>query len=356
MLAGAQSNENTITTTTRKRAVPSIDEEGEPYPWRYGSVKGIYMSDFLTYHKNVKVDFGSRVNLVLGPNGNGKSSIVCAIILGLGGKPKILDRGDEITSFIRNKELQDPEEVQKATLMTELVGSKINGEYRRVFIVRVISRVRKESHFYLNKDGFFELSMQSEWPAKGGVKSFEFLNQDRTKSEIEMRRVPQKIITQLVNDIFKIETGNLCQFLPQTAVQNFTNCNEKDLLKRTVKSILGEDFVDEQTQLSELQREKGSGDIEFANIEARLLQMESEREILEGRVEAVKRIQMDRMRLEIMEMKMRWLKFYSTRNKYFERKKELEELEKNLLEAKKSLAPKERILAEERKKLKVFGI
>ena len=75
MLAEAHSNENTITTTTRKRAVPSIDEvEGEPYPWRYGSVKGIYMSDFLTYHKNVKVDFGSRVNLVLGPNGNGKSS------------------------------------------------------------------------------------------------------------------------------------------------------------------------------------------------------------------------------------------------------------------------------------------
>ena len=35
-------------------------------------------------------------------------SIVCAIILGLGGKPKILDRGDEITSFIRNKEHARP--------------------------------------------------------------------------------------------------------------------------------------------------------------------------------------------------------------------------------------------------------
>lgn len=53
-----------------------------------------------TYTKAV-VTPGSRLNLVIGPNGTGKSSLVCAICLGLAGKPAILGRADRVEDFIR---------------------------------------------------------------------------------------------------------------------------------------------------------------------------------------------------------------------------------------------------------------
>ena len=39
---------------------------------------------------------GSNLNMIVGANGTGKSSIVCAICLGLAGKTAILGRGDKV--------------------------------------------------------------------------------------------------------------------------------------------------------------------------------------------------------------------------------------------------------------------
>lgn len=39
--------------------------------------------------------------MIIGPNGTGKSTIVAAIVLGLGGHPKILGKGEHISSFIK---------------------------------------------------------------------------------------------------------------------------------------------------------------------------------------------------------------------------------------------------------------
>lgn len=38
---------------------------------------------------------GPNLNLVIGPNGTGKSTLVAAIILGLGGNPKTVGRGSK---------------------------------------------------------------------------------------------------------------------------------------------------------------------------------------------------------------------------------------------------------------------
>lgn len=39
---------------------------------------------------------GPNLNMLIGPNGSGKSTIVAAIILGLGGNPKIIGRGTKV--------------------------------------------------------------------------------------------------------------------------------------------------------------------------------------------------------------------------------------------------------------------
>jgi ABC-type Mn2+/Zn2+ transport system ATPase subunit len=53
-----------------------------------GSILRIKLHNFLTYH-NVEFSPGPHLNLVIGPNGTGKSSIVCGIALGLGFPPKV---------------------------------------------------------------------------------------------------------------------------------------------------------------------------------------------------------------------------------------------------------------------------
>lgn len=39
---------------------------------------------------------GAQLNMIVGPNGTGKSTMVAAIILGLGGNPKTIGRGSRV--------------------------------------------------------------------------------------------------------------------------------------------------------------------------------------------------------------------------------------------------------------------
>lgn len=53
-----------------------------------GSIVRIKLKNFLTF--SITECFpGPNMNMVIGPNGTGKSTIVCAIALGLGGKPEV---------------------------------------------------------------------------------------------------------------------------------------------------------------------------------------------------------------------------------------------------------------------------
>jgi len=54
-----------------------------------------------TYSK-VEICPGPGLNVVVGANGTGKSTIVCGICLGLGGKPSILGRASSVTEYIKH--------------------------------------------------------------------------------------------------------------------------------------------------------------------------------------------------------------------------------------------------------------
>jgi len=58
---------------------------------------------FRTYSK-VQIFPGPGLNVVIGANGTGKSTIVCGICLGLGGKPSILGRATSVTEYIKHGE------------------------------------------------------------------------------------------------------------------------------------------------------------------------------------------------------------------------------------------------------------
>lgn len=45
---------------------------------------------------------GPNLNLIVGANGTGKSSIVCAVCLGLAGKPSFIGRADKVAMNLCN--------------------------------------------------------------------------------------------------------------------------------------------------------------------------------------------------------------------------------------------------------------
>ena len=67
-----------------------MDSERRRGPSKFskGAVWRLRLVNFLVY-EDTFVEFGPRLNVVIGPNGCGKSTLVCAITLGLGGSPKV---------------------------------------------------------------------------------------------------------------------------------------------------------------------------------------------------------------------------------------------------------------------------
>ncbi|KAJ3071469.1 Structural maintenance of chromosomes protein 5 [Podochytrium sp. JEL0797] len=154
-----------------------------------GSILKITLTNFVTYNY-VEFRPGPNLNMVIGPNGTGKSTIVCAIALGLGGKPEILGRAKELSEFVKKNQDQATIEIE---LKTNEGGSVI-----------------VERSFKTN-------SNTSAWKLDG-----------RGCSEKQVREFIKKL---------NIQVDNLCQFLPQDKVSEFANMTPEKLLKETERAV-----------------------------------------------------------------------------------------------------------------------
>uniref|UniRef100_A0A8C7TQI5 Structural maintenance of chromosomes protein 5 n=1 Tax=Oncorhynchus mykiss TaxID=8022 RepID=A0A8C7TQI5_ONCMY len=139
-----------------------------------------------TYDHSI-VHPGPNLNMIVGANGTGKSSIVCAICLGLAGKTAILGRGDKVGLYVKRG-------CNKGSV--EIVLHKAKGNL-------VINR---EIHVENN---------QSTWLLNGKHSS-------------------QKTVEEEVKAL-QIQVSNLCQFLPQnvckekaSALEKFKQRNERN--------------------------------------------------------------------------------------------------------------------------------
>lgn len=78
-----------------------IDITENTHEFQPGSIKWIYCENFVTYSKIVANPTPS-LNMVIGPNGTGKSTLVCAMCLGLGWDPKVLGRAKNVSEFVKH--------------------------------------------------------------------------------------------------------------------------------------------------------------------------------------------------------------------------------------------------------------
>ena len=119
-----------------------------------------------------------RLNMVVGPNGTGKSSILCAICLCLGGEPRLLGRASEIETFVMNGE-------DEARIEIELQCDRSSDN-------PVITRVIRRN------------------PTKDSPKSTFFVNGNQ---------VSAKQVRRMVHEEYSISVDNLCTFLVSVAWQ-----------------------------------------------------------------------------------------------------------------------------------------
>nr|KAF6487530.1 structural maintenance of chromosomes 5 [Rousettus aegyptiacus] len=84
----------------RRTSAPPAPPLPSSGPFVEGSIVRIAMENFLTYDI-CEVCPGPHLNMIIGANGTGKSSIVCAICLGLAGKPAFMGRADKVGFFVK---------------------------------------------------------------------------------------------------------------------------------------------------------------------------------------------------------------------------------------------------------------
>ena len=136
---------------------------------------------------------GPYLNMIIGPNGTGKSTIVCGIALGLGAGPKILGRASDINSFVKqNKD-----------------------------------------------DGYIEIHLRSSnRDSNHVIKRFINSSDKNSKYEINDQQSSLKEIKDLVTS-YGIQIQNLCSFLPQDKVSEFAQMSPSLLLVETQKVAEG---------------------------------------------------------------------------------------------------------------------
>uniref|UniRef100_A0A672S7I0 Structural maintenance of chromosomes protein 5 n=1 Tax=Sinocyclocheilus grahami TaxID=75366 RepID=A0A672S7I0_SINGR len=182
------SHEFTSCQPSTREAAPSSSTKGQAGGFVEGAILRISMHNFLTYDHS-EVFPGPKLNMIVGANGTGKSSIVCAICLGLAGKTAVLGRGDKVGLYVKRG-------CSKGSVEIELYRASGN-----LIITREIQKENNQSTWMLNK-----------------------------------KHASQRAVEEAVKELH-IQVGNLCQFLPQEKVGEFAKMSNIELLEATEKSV-----------------------------------------------------------------------------------------------------------------------
>ncbi|XP_062345672.1 structural maintenance of chromosomes protein 6 [Cinclus cinclus] len=94
-----ESNEEETSALSANGSASSQLPDGE-----VGIIESIQLKNFMCHSNLGPFPFGSNLNFVVGTNGSGKSSVLTALIVGLGGKATATNRGSSLKMFIQKGE------------------------------------------------------------------------------------------------------------------------------------------------------------------------------------------------------------------------------------------------------------
>ncbi|KAJ8399397.1 hypothetical protein AAFF_G00411090 [Aldrovandia affinis] len=92
-----------------------------------GVIESISLTNFMCHH-TLGVQLGPNVNFISGNNGSGKSAVLTALIVGLGGKATITNRGASLKGFVKNGESSADVIIKLRNRGTEAYKGEIYGD------------------------------------------------------------------------------------------------------------------------------------------------------------------------------------------------------------------------------------
>ncbi|KAJ1915195.1 Structural maintenance of chromosomes protein 5 [Mycoemilia scoparia] len=189
-----------------------------------GGILKIAVKNFVTYD-SCEFYPGPCLNMIIGPNGTGKSTIVCSLALGLGGNPSLLGRAKDISEFVKHGH-------ENAWIEITIKGS-IDDD---------------------NEDGG-QQSTSSENNSTTVIKRFITRSSNKSTWKLNHRQTPFTEIHKVIRS-FRIQVDNLCQFLPQDRVVEFSKMSPQKLLVETQKAVGRYDLVELQEKLIKYRSEE----------------------------------------------------------------------------------------------------
>lgn len=210
--------------------------------YQNGNIVKLRLHNFVTYSVAEFV-LSPSLNMIIGPNGSGKSTFVCAICLGLAGKPEFIGRTKNITNFIKNG-------ADQATIEITLKDNN-NSNNEITKISRIIYKDRKKSDYY-----------------------------------IDDRLVTETAVKQYVKN-FNIQLDNLCQFLSQEHVEEFARLKSDKLLEETIRST-DSSLLDYLNDLKLLQSNEVNSNNEIESKKKKLIELNKQKDKLDENVRSLK--------------------------------------------------------------------
>ncbi|KAL6889261.1 P-loop containing nucleoside triphosphate hydrolase protein [Trichoderma longibrachiatum] len=258
-----------------------------------GAIVRVTVHNFVTYEHAVFLP-GPNLNMVIGPNGTGKSSLVCAICLGLGYSPRHLGRAGQVKEFVKHGK-------DTATIEIELYKRP---QDRSNFVIRV--QIRREQN------------MQTWW-LNGKIATL-------------------KKIQSLMHAL-KIQVDNLCQFLPQDRVVEFAACTPVQLLHETLRAAAPEEMQQWHQQLQGLHKDKKEmADTVLADSET-LKNLQSRQQGLQADVDRIREREVIQERVEDLKHALVFAQYQEARNDYKAAKNRKKEAENKLRRLERESGP-----------------
>ncbi|KAF3008700.1 Structural maintenance of chromosomes protein 5 [Curvularia kusanoi] len=204
-----------------------------------GSIVRVKLKNFVTYTA-AEFHLGPSLNMIIGPNGTGKSTLVCAICLGLGWSSEHLGRAKELSAFVKHGASEAEIEIELA---------KAEGERANPVVTRILRKEDNKTVFFIN-------------------------GKHSTKSAVmEMCKR------------FSIQIDNLCQFLPQDRVVEFAKMKDTERLRATLGAAAPAHMSEWHDQLKVLREEEKELEIKRHNDEEHLKKLEALQNTTRGDVE-----------------------------------------------------------------------